>query len=135
MGVGFDSDSFLATHITPFLQDPGLSKRLVFHNVTRDVSAEGSQTETETTSETTGIVESNPSMDATTLKQVFSDGEISREVVKVFFVESELSFEIKNGQVLDIYESGTLLGKYRVKFAPRNMVVTAVCVAYCVSSE
>ena len=135
MGIGFDPDSFLESHVKPFIQDPGLSKRLVFSYVTRTVDSGGSQSSSEITSETTGIVESNPDMDGTTLKMVFPDGEIAKEVVKVFFIESELDFAVKNGQLLSIYESATLLGEYRVKFAPRNMVITSVGIAYCVGSE
>lgn len=135
MGIGFNSDSFLNSHIKPFLQDVGLRKTLTFSKKVRTVGADGKQSEAETTSSTTGIVESDPKMDGNTLKMVFPDGDMSKEVVKIFFVESDLDFAVTNGQTVSIYKSTTLLGKYRIKYAPRNMVVTDICVAYCVSSE
>ena len=135
MSLGFDSDSFLESNIKPFIQDPGISKRLVFSDVTRAVALDGSQSKSDVDSETTGIVESDPQMSDTILKQVLPNGEISKEVVKVFFIESDLAFTIKNGQLLKIYQSTTLLGTYRVKFKHINMVVTDVGIAYCVSSK
>jgi hypothetical protein len=137
MGLGFDPDSFLESNIKPFIQDPGVSKRLVFSDITRAVAVDGSQSKSDVDSETTGIVESDPQMSETLLKKVFPDGEISKEVVKVFFIESDLAFTVINGQTLKIYKYGssTLLGTYRVKFKHINMVITDVAVAYCVSSK
>jgi hypothetical protein len=135
MGIGFDSDSFLITHIRPLIQDPGLSKRLVFSSVVKSTKMGGTQEKTEVDSETTGVVISNPTLSPSELKQLMPDGEISEEIVRVFFIEADLAFTIQNGYALDIYKSLTLLGNYRVKAVSRNMVVPEVVVALCVTGR
>lgn len=135
MGLGFDSDSFLATHIKPLIQDVGLSKTLTFSSLTRSTAAGGGQTVTKTESSTTGIVISTPKMSQSQLMAVFPDGEISKEFVKIFYVESELSFTPKQGDELKIYKGATLLGTYTLKYLPRNMVVTDVVMGFAVSGR
>ena len=96
---------------------------------------DGSQDKTEVQSETTGVVISNPQLSSTEFQQLFPDGEISKEIVKIFFIESELSFTVKNGYTLNIYKSSVSLGKYRIKFITRNMVIPNVVIAFGVSGR
>ncbi len=135
MSLGFDDVAFLETNIKPIIQDPGISKRLVFSLVTRVTNANGSQTKTEIQSETIGITVSNPKLSTLELQQVFPEGEISNEVIKLFFIESDLSFSIKNGYKLLVYKSTVLLGEYRIKYVSRNMVLSDFVVAFAVSGR
>ena len=136
MGLGFDPSSFLRTHIKPMLQDPGISKRLIFYSVLVSTKKGGKQEKIETSSvETRGIIQSNPVISEVELKQVISGGDVAKEVVKIFFVESDLDFRIKEGYNVEIYNGATLIGNYRVKVISRNMIVTDVAVALCVMSR
>jgi hypothetical protein len=133
--LGFDKTTFVETHLRPFIQDIGLRRRLVFTKNTRSVDTVGVLSDTTAVSETTGLVESNPKLDQSILRQVFPDGNISTEVVKVFVIMSDLSFTLKNGQMLDIYEDTVLLGNYRIKYITRNMIIPDFGTLYCVSSK
>lgn len=135
MSLGFDNKVFLKTCIEPFIKDPGISKQLIFTSIVRSTNSDGSQNKSEVQSETTGIVVSNPSMTKYELQQVFPDGEISNEVVKIFFIESDLDIIIKNGYKLLIYKSNVLLGEYLIKYVSRNMVISDVVVAFGISGR
>lgn len=135
MNLGFDSTIFLETSIKPIVHDLGINKRLVFTMVTRATNADGSQSKTEIQSETTGITISNPKMSKIELQQVFPEGEISNEVIKIFFIESDLDFTIKTGDKLLVYKSTVLLGEYMIKFIIRNMILTDFIVAFGVSGR
>lgn len=137
MSVGFNASAFLAYQLRPLIEDPGLRKLFVFSQIDRTVSGDGTISKEETTGQAYGIAESNPTMDAMTLKMVFPDGEIDKEVIKIFNIDSDVSFDIKRGQTVKVYtrSGGTLLGKYRIMYSTRNMVITDFIVSYGVASK
>lgn len=134
MSLGFNPDEFQVSQLAEVIHDPYMAKRLVFSLKTRTVSSTGQQSSSISTSETTGIVESNPYIPDNLLKSVFPEGDVSREVVKVFIIDS-LSFTLKNGCFLDVYKDSTHLGNFKVNFVQRNMAIPEFVISYCVSSR
>lgn len=136
MSLGFDPDQFLNADLKPFIQDVGISKRLVFKNVSRSNNPDGTQEENSDNSETYGVVISNPDMDSETLKRLFPNGKTSEEVVKFFYIDTDISFEVKDGHELDIYtRDGVFIGTYRIKFVFTNRIIDPMRIGYALSSK